>query len=411
MAGSRPYIECPGYQTWESGRVLIDQLTYDQLELEKQIHEKLEKAAAAMFLEKQCEEFEHTANTVGYDYAKDEVGEEGRSSEPAPKREKPAGLTMPVFDLTAVGKRLQYDPSSTGDRDERRARTLRLEMMCDSGAERRLAQVQVDTEARLQGLGEDFQNFSEVIQYLRGVVAIAHADDRTPQPQHLLLCGPPGIGKTLFSQCIANILGTTLHVAHLETMQASSDLVGNSHTYSNSTTGLIFNTLIDGEFANPLILLDEIDKCAGDHRHPTISALYNLLEGTSASFHDESQPWLELDASRIIYIATANRLDTIDPAILSRFRIFDIAAPSRDESIQIVENLFAQIQHTRPRAFGNMRVNGSAIDKLLDLSPRKIKAALTTAAGNALIAGRQHICILDIENEPARKRKAIGFVS
>ena len=400
-----------GFKISESGRLLIDLATHDQIALEKQIHEKLEKAAAAMALQKKCEEFEHTANTVGFDYAKYEVGEEGRSAEPAPKREKPAGLTMPLFDIGAVEKRLHNDPSFCGDRDERQARTSRLEVMWHVGAERKLAQVQVDTETRLDGLGEDFPNFYEVIQYLRGVVAIADADDRTPMPQHLLLAGPPGIGKTLFSTCIANIFGTKLHVAHLETMQTSSDLVGNSHTYSNASTGLIFNTLVDGDYANPLILLDEIDKCIGDSRFPTTAALYNLLENTSKTFYDESQPWLELDASRIMYIATANDVDAIDPAILSRLRVFDIEAPSRDEARVIIESIFSGIRHSRPKAFNDMRLNDSAIEKLLDMSPRKIKAALTTAAGNALIAQRKHIIAVDVEDEPQRKRKAIGFVS
>ena len=400
-----------GFKISESGRLLIDQATHDQLALEKQIHEKLEKAASAMAFQKASKEFENTANTVGYDYALYEVGEEGRSTEPAPKPQKFTGLTMPVFDIGAVEKRLQHDPSFSGDRDERRARFVRLEMMHDAGAERKLAQVQVDTETRLDGLGEDFPNFYEVIQYLRGVVAIAHADDRTPQPEHILLNGPPGIGKTLFSTCLAKIFGTKLHVAHLETMQTSSDLVGNSCSYSNATTGLIFNTLVDGDYANPLILLDEIDKCIGDSRFPTAAALYNLLENTSKTFYDESQPWLELDASRIMYIATANNIDAIDPAMLSRLRVFDIEAPSRDEVRVIVESIFAGIRHSRPKAFQDMRLNNSAIEKLLDISPRKIKAALTTAAGNALIAERRHIIAVDIEAEPQRKRKAIGFVS
>ena len=158
-------------------------------------------------------------------------------------------------------------------------------------------------------------------------------------------------------------------------------------------------------------MLDEIDKCIGDSRFPTTAALYNLLENTGKTFYDESQPWLELDASRIMYIATANDVDAIDPAILSRLRVFDIEAPSRDESRVIIEIIFSGIRHSRPKAFQDMRMSDSAVEKLLDMSPRKIKAVLTTAAGNALIAQRKHIIAVDIEDEPARKRKAIGFVS
>ena len=158
-------------------------------------------------------------------------------------------------------------------------------------------------------------------------------------------------------------------------------------------------------------MLDEIDKCIGDSRFPTTAALYNLLENTSKTFYDESQPWLELDASRIMYIATANNIEAIDPAILSRLRVFDIEAPSRDESRVIIESIFSGIRHSRPKAFHDMHLNPSAVEKLLDMSPRKIKAALTTAAGNALIAQRRNIIAVDIEEEPTRKRKAIGFVS
>lgn len=284
-------------------------------------------------------------------------------------------------------------------------------MIAESGPNRKLARVELDTETRLDGLEEDFPNFSEVIQYLRGVVAIAHADDRTAQPAHLLLCGPPGIGKTLFSQCIANILGTEMHIAHLETMQTSADLVGTSSHYSSAQTGLVFNALVGGEYANPLILLDELDKATGDYKSPTSSALYNLLEDTSKMFCDECERWLELDASRVMYIATANALDCIEPALLSRFRVFDIEAPSRDECRLIIGNIFSEIKHSRPRAFENMCLTDSAAEKLLDLSPRQMKRALTTAAANALIAQRTHIHALDVEDEPECKRRSIGFVS
>lgn len=411
MSGSRLYIPCEGYQTSDSGRLLIDQATYDQLVLEKQISEKLEKAAAAMATQKAVEKYQYECQHGGYDYSADEVGEEEPLKKPATNHKELDGYTMQIFNISDVERRIKHDPTSTGDRFERQARRERLEIIQAYGCDRKLAQVNADAEMRLDGLEEDFPNFSEVIQYLRAVVAIAFKDDRTPQPQHLLLDGPPGIGKTLFSTCVAQIFGTDIHIAHLETMQTSADLVGTSSAYSNATTGLIFNALIEGAYANPMVLLDELDKATGDDRRPTTKALYNLLECTSASFYDECERWLEIDASRIMYVATSNSTEEIEPAILSRFRVFDIEAPSREQTQMIIGNIFSGIKSSRPRAFENLRLSDSAIEKLLDLSPRKIKAALTTAAGNAIIDGRSHICGMDVETETQRKRTSIGFVS
>ena len=236
--------------------------------------------------------------------------------------------TVRIFDPAVVESR-----NIGSDQDERKQDKQVVTGLRDvGGAYRRLGCVEHDALQRLDALAADFPNFSSVTRYLQGVVAIALADDRTAQPQHILLDGPPGIGKTLFSQRIADIFGTSMRIVHLETMQTSSDLIGSSQPYSNIQPGLIFDALIEGEYANPVFLLHELDKATGDERFPVASALYNLLESTSKHFRDESQPWLELDASRIIYIATSNNADLIDPPILSRMRTFSIEAPTRDHT-------------------------------------------------------------------------------
>ena len=317
--------------------------------------------------------------------------------------------SLQLFDLEQVKNQKNSDVSSSSDRDEQRAKEARLKALERIGSSRLLGTVGDDCMMRLDSLEADFPNFSEVIKYLRGVAAIALADDRTPQPAHILLNGAPGIGKTLFASCLANIFGTSMKIAHLETMQTSSDLVGSSVVYSNTTSGLIFNTLINGLVANPLILLDELDKCLGDDRFPTEKALYNLLEETSKKFNDEAVPWLDIDASRIIYIATSNDSTMIDPPILSRMMKFNIEPPSREQTRDIIHNIFADIVRSRPKAFGLLILSESAVNTLLDVSPRKIKAALKTAAGNALINGSNRINDFDIELEPVPKSTRIGF--
>jgi ATP-dependent Lon protease len=319
-------------------------------------------------------------------------------------------FTMPIFDLAALENSIKNGYADSGDREEREAKKAILKILKQTGAERKLARVEHYAQAQLDALEDDFPNFRDVVQYLRSVVAIAHADDRTPQPAHILLNGSPGIGKTVFAMRVAEIYGTKLHIAHLETMQTSADLVGTSNSYSNANVGLIFRSLIDGEYANPLLLLDEVDKASGDDRRPTTAALYGLLEGTSKLFHDESLPWLDIDASRIMYIATSNYASEIEPALLSRMRKFEISPPSREQTRVIIENIFAQVRCSRPRAFGRLSLSERALEILLDLSPRKIKAAIVTAAGNALISGRDRVEPDDIEIESERKRNPIGFV-
>jgi ATP-dependent Lon protease len=316
------------------------------------------------------------------------------------------GPTLRLFDMQKVKKEAAGTSKGT---DEREAKESLIQRLTDSTEYRRLGTIDpVLYREQLDQLERDFANFAEPVAYLRGVCALAESDNLTVRPDTMLLNGPPGIGKTEFCKQLAKIFGTTCKIAHLETMQTNADLVGSSVTWANSHEGLIFRQLALGQLGNPLVVLDELDKATGDDRFSVEKALYTLLTDNASTFEDASVPWLTLDASRMIYVATSNYSESINKPIMSRLHPFEIAAPTRDQSRVIVHNIFARLQQDMSGALLAMSLSEDAVEALLDHPPRQIMAAIKQAAGTAALK-RKHIISAD-EVVAAEKAKAsMGF--
>src|SRR6185312_9353037 len=125
--------------------------------------------------------------------------------------------------------------------------------------------------------------------------------------------GPPGIGKTLFSETIAKFLGTDFYCVRFETVQISAELAGTSTHWSNAHPGEVFRALLNGRNANPVFLLDELDKAAHREEYGDVrAALYSLFEPvTSSEFVDKSLPMLKFNCSHIVWFAAANEATPI----------------------------------------------------------------------------------------------------
>jgi len=321
----------------------------------------------------------------------------------------PSPSTGPTMRMLNMQQVKAENADTCKDADERLAKNNMINLLATGGEYRNLGTIDPDLyRNQLDELERDFANFAEPIDYLRGVCALAAADDLTVRPDTMLLNGPPGVGKTLFCQRLAAIFGTTMDIAHLETMQTNGDLVGSSAMWSNSQEGLIFRRLALGKIGNPLILLDEIDKTQGEVQYSVEKALYNLLADTSSTFADAAYPWLTLDASRIVYVATSNYAKSIEPAIKSRLLQFDIAAPTRNQSRLIVRNIFALLQQEMPGAMSAMTLSKGAVDALLDHPPRKIKTAIKVAAGATAYKQKRIIAADDVV-AAAKEKAPIGF--
>ena len=123
----------------------------------------------------------------------------------------------------------------------------------------------------------------------------------------MLLLGPPGIGKTHFARKLAELLGTGMNLVPMSSMTAGWLLSGASSQWKGAKPGKVFEALVDGQCANPVIVVDEIDKAAADAQYDPLGSLYSLLEhDTAGAFIDEFAE-VAIDASQVIWIMTERR--------------------------------------------------------------------------------------------------------
>src|SRR5690606_18664564 len=196
------------------------------------------------------------------------------------------------------------------------------------------------------GLAAELPNFSEVLDDLRKQLALCLETDDPVELAPLLLLGEPGIGKTHFARRISQLLGTGYGFVSMSSLTAGWILSGASSQWKNARAGKVFETLVHGDYANPVIVVDEIDKASTDGAYDPLGALYGLLEpDTAAEFVDEFAE-IPLDCSEIVWIATANEESRIPDPILNRMNVYRIPPPDREGAARIARNLYREIRES-----------------------------------------------------------------
>jgi ATP-dependent Lon protease len=243
--------------------------------------------------------------------------------------------------------------------------------------------------AELDALGEQFPNFSEAINFYRHQFALARLSGSSAFAANpLLIAGPPGVGKTAFCQALARLVATHFSLISLSGMTAGFVLGGMSSGWSDGKPGRVVEALARGHFANPLIVLDEMDKAGGDKRYDALGPLYQLLEKeTSAQFVDEALE-IPIDCSRIVWVGTANTLNLIAEPILSRFTIVTVERPSSRQMAAVLRSIYRNIRNSQE--WGSQfseELPSAVIRKLTDsgLEPRLLQRELITACGKAVL--------------------------
>jgi len=307
-----------------------------------------------------------------------------------------------VYDVASVEKALQE--LSPGANEALRAV---YEKMLRLGGQR--FTVKPSALPAMQAMFDELPNFTAVLEDIRKHLALCIDSDDSIELPPMLLLGEPGIGKTHFARKIAQLLGTGFGFVPMSSLTAGWVLSGASSQWRNAKPGKVFDTFLNGEYANPLIVVDELDKASSDGQYDPLGALYELLEVETATRFVDEFVELPIDASGVVWLATANDASRIPEPLLNRLSVYEIEAPDAEGAARIATSIYREIRnaHDWGRQFPETP-SEAALAKLASLPPREMRRAIHSAFGNAKLAERAEVSADDIQDTRGRKAR-IGF--
>ncbi|MDE5883820.1 MAG: endopeptidase La [Oscillospiraceae bacterium] len=294
-----------------------------------------------------------------------------------------------------------------------------------------LSEENLDLKAVQEKLDQDHYGLQKVKERIVESLAVRVLNPEL-KGQILCLVGPPGVGKSSIGRSIADAIGRKFVRVSLGGIRDEADIRGHRKTYIGAMPGRIIAALNQAGTRNPLILLDELDKMGNDYKGDPSSAMLEVLDSEQNSTFRDHYVELPFDLSQVLFLATANTLDTIPEPLLDRMEVIEIASYTREEKFQIAKKHLVQKQ---VKAHGmkpvQCRVDDDAVYEIIDAYTKEAgvrhlertigtvcrKAAKTIAIGDAKRVSvktkdlKSYLGIAKYLPDAQNKQNAVGLVN
>ena len=229
----------------------------------------------------------------------------------------------------------------------------------------------IDIAAARKILEADHFGLEKVKQRILETLAVRKMAPEMP-PQIICLVGPPGVGKTSIAYSIAHSLNRKMARIALGGVRDEAEIRGHRKTYVGAMPGRILSSLIQAGSSNPLLLLDEIDKMGSDHRGDPAAALLEVLDAEQNKTYRDHYLEIPYDLSDVMFITTANTLDTVPRPLLDRMEIIELSSYTDEEKLMIAKNhLLPKQMKKHGLKIAQLRVSDDAIREIISCYTRE----------------------------------------
>ena len=231
----------------------------------------------------------------------------------------------------------------------------------------------IDVSAARKILEKDHFGMEKVKSRILETIAVRQMAPEMP-PQILCLVGPPGVGKTSISYSVAKALNRKMARVSLGGVHDEADIRGHRKTYVGAMPGRIMTAMIQAGSNNPVLLLDEIDKMGSDYRGDPSAALLEVLDAEQNKTYRDHYLEIPYDLSDVLFITTANTLDTVPRPLLDRMEIIELGSYTDEEKVMIAKN------HLIPKQLNKHGLKKSQL-RISEEAIREIIACYTRESG------------------------------
>lgn len=361
-----------------------------EMEISEEVSDSMEKSQRDYFLREQMRAIAH------------QLGEEDPVDEVYGYQEKIINLNLPKESeeklLKEADKLLKMSPSS---QDYGLIRNY-LDTVLDLPWNKRSSK-QIDMVKAEKQLNKDHYGLEKVKERVLESIAV-RALNPDFKGQILCLVGPPGVGKTSVGRSIAKAINRSYVRISLGGVGDEAEIRGHRKTYIGAMPGRIVKAMQQAKTMNPVIVLDEIDKLRSDYKGDPASALLEVLDPEqNVSFADH---YLEipLDLSEVMFITTANTLDTIPAPLLDRMEVIELQSYTREEKFNIAKkHLIPKQLKKHGEKASQLKITDDCIYSLIDSYTREAGvrrleqrvAALCRKAAKKLVGGEKKVTVTE----------------